>query len=183
MQCRCAKSCLRHLFSSVPVSNFLTSLWFRTHPFLSYPFNLLPRAVFPYLVTVTTLILPSPLRSPYNLLFPRVVSSCPESCIAVYQPVCGTDGHTYSSECHLAMERCNNPCVELKHEGECGESERLYSVKRINCGWFAEFFFYGHQLSGCTLCFKFPTFEASMGVTILNYTPHCLVLYVFVKGC
>ncbi|KAK8392379.1 hypothetical protein O3P69_014620 [Scylla paramamosain] len=34
--------------------------------------------------------------------------------------VCGTDGTTYLSQCHLEEAACNNPCLTVVHGGACG---------------------------------------------------------------
>ncbi|XP_066948334.1 turripeptide OL11-like [Macrobrachium rosenbergii] len=42
-------------------------------------------------------------------------------CLAVYKPVCGTDGNTYSNSCRLDIARCGNPGLRVHCEGRCGE--------------------------------------------------------------
>jgi agrin len=35
-----------------------------------------------------------------------VCRECPTMCPAIYSPVCGSDGHTYSNSCQLARAAC-----------------------------------------------------------------------------
>ncbi len=56
-------------------------------------------------------------------LLPEI--ACPpedEVCVAVYQPVCGSDKKTYSNLCFFAKARCGNTAsvpITLDHHGEC----------------------------------------------------------------
>nr|XP_053655889.1 turripeptide Lol9.1-like [Cherax quadricarinatus] len=48
-------------------------------------------------------------------------SQCAQACIALYAPVCGTDGVTYSNSCFLGIAACENPQLNLRiaHQGKC----------------------------------------------------------------
>jgi len=37
------------------------------------------------------------------------------ACIEIYQPVCGSDGMTYSNSCFLSLSEN----VDIAHQGEC----------------------------------------------------------------
>lgn len=49
------------------------------------------------------------------------LQECPLFCHRMYQPVCGSDDVTYSNECVLQRESCNQPWLNLKmkHSGSC----------------------------------------------------------------
>ncbi|XP_022100567.1 agrin-like isoform X2 [Acanthaster planci] len=59
------------------------------------------------------------------------ISSCPE----IYVPICGSDGVTYYSICHLQREQClRNEAVHVISNGPClNQSEGLCSA--IRCGY------------------------------------------------
>ena len=45
---------------------------------------------------------------------------CPEMCIMLYDPVCGSDFVTYSNECYLEIAKCQgNPDLHVVHSGVC----------------------------------------------------------------
>uniref|UniRef100_A0AAR2J1I9 Kazal-like domain-containing protein n=1 Tax=Pygocentrus nattereri TaxID=42514 RepID=A0AAR2J1I9_PYGNA len=49
------------------------------------------------------------------------VANCDKSCTREFDPVCGDDGNTYSTECVLCMENKNrNHHVKIMHKGRCG---------------------------------------------------------------
>ena len=45
--------------------------------------------------------------------------SCRGFCGAELDPVCGTDGVTYRSQCELENQRCLNSEVHLERQGPC----------------------------------------------------------------
>ena len=45
---------------------------------------------------------------------------CPTICTEQYDPVCGSDGVTYSNGCYLEVTKCiENPDLLLASKGEC----------------------------------------------------------------
>ncbi|KAG5677833.1 hypothetical protein PVAND_007556 [Polypedilum vanderplanki] len=49
------------------------------------------------------------------------------------RPVCGSDGQTYSSRCHLIRAQCNGNQVTLKHRGRCKDAcvaSRSYALSQ-----------------------------------------------------
>ncbi|PIK48379.1 Kazal-type serine proteinase inhibitor 1 [Apostichopus japonicus] len=51
--------------------------------------------------------------------FCELIGECDTACIAVLDPVCGTDGTTYGNDCELGIATCRNPTVTLAARGPC----------------------------------------------------------------
>ena len=50
---------------------------------------------------------------------------------SVLEPVCGSDGRTYSSRCELQRARCEGHPVRVRYRGSChGESRKMQTTKR-----------------------------------------------------
>merc|ERR1711879_358119 len=57
-------------------------------------------------------------------------STCPDMCMKMYAPVCGTDQITYSNVCFLELAQCNNyPELEVAYQGECIETTTPFKYK------------------------------------------------------
>ena len=48
-------------------------------------------------------------------------SECPTICPALYAPVCGNNGVTYSNSCELGVAACKNPRIKKAHDGPCDD--------------------------------------------------------------
>lgn len=60
----------------------------------------------------------------------RPICRCPV-CAEVYDPVCGNDGRSYTSECSLRKEACEqNKEIKVSYQGLCSKFEK--SVNRFD---------------------------------------------------
>jgi len=51
-----------------------------------------------------------------QIVFP---DDCRNFCTREYDPICGSDGVTYSNRCELENVACKSPEVKVAYEGEC----------------------------------------------------------------
>ena len=56
----------------------------------------------------------------YNGHLSCLEPGCAKRCTQIYQQVCGTDGRTHNSRCHMEVTACQeNKNIEVEHEGKC----------------------------------------------------------------
>ncbi|KAH7642395.1 hypothetical protein HUG17_5440 [Dermatophagoides farinae] len=48
---------------------------------------------------------------------------CPDNCLELYKPVCGSDGQVYLNECYLKMQNCDNG-IEKVDMSECATASK-----------------------------------------------------------
>ena len=52
----------------------------------------------------------------------RASCVCQDICLSQYDPVCGSDGFSYSNECQLRLAACNlQKDLMVAYSGECGK--------------------------------------------------------------
>ena len=56
-----------------------------------------------------------------------ITELCPDVCPQVNEPVCGSDGQTYSNRCELGREACtNNENLRTLYAGACAASKCIF---------------------------------------------------------
>ena len=53
-----------------------------------------------------------------------LIVECDKYCNWIRDPICGSDGTTYSNKCHMEVAACKSDSdITIKHPGECRDYE------------------------------------------------------------
>lgn len=123
---------LQWVFLSLKFSFFLLSTLCLTS---LVSWDCLPFCISKQLVSSTPLFLSAPCSTVTCELYAECVSSndttgvcvCPNDCPSKLSPVCGSDGNTYNSACHLRVDSCKRKAnVTVRHVGKCSKFWGFY---------------------------------------------------------
>ena len=67
--------------------------------------------------------------------------NCDMICPAIWTPLCGSDGKTYSNDCVFNMEKClQKGNLEIAHQGKCPEPEPepVLPISDKKCDWMCD---------------------------------------------
>ena len=81
---------------------------------------------------------------------------CDNKCTRIYQPVCGSDGKTYNSECLLEREKCvKRLFIQVARTGPCEEitEGNILFIFFLLChkGWFITYWQYFLRLDSLNI--------------------------------
>lgn len=64
----------------------------------------------------------------------EAVCECLDTCLQASDPVCGSDGQTYTSQCQMNAISCTlQKHIQIKHKGPCGESAHTPNTQTYAC--------------------------------------------------